>query len=746
MVKAGFRMRPLRAAVLAACMCMPAMTHADDQGSAVTTQDVSVLGQGQTREVQTLTQAQLQQLAPGTNPLQALAVLPGVQYESSDPLGNYEWSAEFNIRGFNQNQLGFTLDDIPLGDMSYGNYNGLDIGRAIAPENLSVVSVAQGIGALGTASTSNLGGTVQFQSADPLDTAHFTAADTGGSANLNRVYMRWDSGTFGASNAAKAYFSYSNNATSKWKGWGDQTQEMFNAKLVYQLGGENKLSFYYDASTRDETDYADYSVNEVNVLGWGQDNYAPNWTRAVNAANGIYSGGVQNLQDPLDAFYYLGRGLRNDELAGATGQFKLADNLRVKAVVYGHMDKGEGDWYTPYVASSPTVPISVRTTEYGIHREGVNASFDWLLGMHDITGGVWIEHNVHDLARRYYAINGPQSTDYFLTNPFYTQFQQEFVTNTRQLYLQDTLSLMDDRLTLAYGIKSQHVSIDSVNQIGGLAAGNITTDGVLPQVSMNYQIDPHNEAYASLGKNMRAFQPGVAGPFSATQAAFDATASSLKPETSTTLDIGVRTHRPGLEASLDLYNVDFHDRLLIIPDCAGIVGCPNSLANVGNVNSRGLEAAVNWSPVAHWSLLNSLTYNDSRYLSNYYAGTTLVNTSGKTVVDAPKLMYAMRLGYEKQGFFANLTGKYTDKRYITYTNDSSVPAFVLFDFGTGYQFKHVGALQDVRAQLNVYNLFNKDYFSSVGTNGFVASDPTGSYYTLQQGAPRMAFISLSGRY
>ena len=713
------------------------------------------MGLGQTREEMTLTQTQLQENAPGTNPLQALAVLPGVQFESADPLGSYEWSEEFNIRGFNQNQLGFTLDGIPLGDMSYGNYNGLDIGRAIAPENISMVSVAQGIGALGTASTSNLGGTVQFSSGDPLDSAHFTASDTGGSADLNRLFLRWDTGTFGSNNAGKAYFSYSNDATNKWKGWGAQTQQLFNAKVEYSLGGENKVSLYYDASTRDETDYADYSLSEPGVVGWGQDNYAPNWTRAVNAANapgaygngtGGYTGGVQNLQDPLDAFYYLGRGLRNDELVGATAQFKLADNFRIKAVLYGHEDKGEGDWYTPYVPSSPTEPISVRTTEYGIHRGGVNASFDWLLGNNDITGGVWVEHNVNDLARRYYAITGPESTDYFLTNPFLTQFQQEFVDNTQQIYLQDTLSLMDDRLTVAFGAKSQHVSIDSTNEIGGLAAGNITTNGILPQASMNYQIDKHDEFFASLGKNMRAFQSGVSGPFSATQSAFNATAASLKPETSTTLDVGVRTHRQHVEASFDVYNVDFHDRLLIIPQCAGIVGCPNSLANVGGVNSKGMEAALNWMPVQNWSLLNSLTYNDSQYQSNYYAGSTLVNTAGKTVVDAPKLMYSLQLEYHQEGFFANLTGKYTDKRFITYTNDAAVPSFVLFNFGTGYQLKHVGAVEDVRAQLNVYNIMNKDYFSSVGTNGFLASDPTGAYYTLQQGAPRMVFVSLSGRY
>src|SRR3546814_9991705 len=52
--------------------------------------------------------------------------------------GAYEWSQRLSIRGFNQNQLGFTLDGIPLGDHSYGNVNGLHVNRAISPENVEI--------------------------------------------------------------------------------------------------------------------------------------------------------------------------------------------------------------------------------------------------------------------------------------------------------------------------------------------------------------------------------------------------------------------------------------------------------------------------------------------------------------------------------------------------------------------------------------------------------------------------------
>ena len=128
-----------------------------DDNDASTLDTISVVGTGQTRQVQSLGKDDLAREAAGASPLKAVAKLPGVNFQSADPWGNYEWSAKLSIRGFSQQQLGFTLDGIPLGDMSYGNHNGLHVSRAIISENVGRVDVAQGSGALGTASSSNLG-------------------------------------------------------------------------------------------------------------------------------------------------------------------------------------------------------------------------------------------------------------------------------------------------------------------------------------------------------------------------------------------------------------------------------------------------------------------------------------------------------------------------------------------------------------------------------------------------------------
>jgi iron complex outermembrane recepter protein len=169
-------------------------TQFADAGQATEAGDIVVLGFGQSRQVQSVSADDIARLTPGTTPLKAVEKLPGVNFQSSDPFGAYEWSTRISLRGFNQNQLGFTLDDVPLGDMSYGNYNGLHVSRAIISENVATVNVAQGAGALGTASTSNLGGTLQFVSRTPGDTFDFAASGTYGSNNTIRGFARVDSG------------------------------------------------------------------------------------------------------------------------------------------------------------------------------------------------------------------------------------------------------------------------------------------------------------------------------------------------------------------------------------------------------------------------------------------------------------------------------------------------------------------------------------------------------------------------
>jgi iron complex outermembrane receptor protein len=65
----------------------------------------------------------------------------------------------------------------------------------------------------------------------------------------------------------------------------------------------------------------------------------------------------------------------------------------------------------------------------------------------------------------------------------------------------------------------------------------------------------------------------------------------------------------------------------------------------------------------------------------------------------------------------------------------------------GYNREELGALKNLKAQLNVSNVLNSQYYASIGTNGYHASDPLSvNNNTLQVGAPRSISGTVSVRF
>jgi iron complex outermembrane receptor protein len=475
------------------------------------------------------------------------------------------------------------------------------------------------------------------------------------------------------------------------------------------------------------------------------DNYARDWTRAIRAGFGQFSGGVNSLDDA----YYLGRGLRDDNLYAVNTDIAIGDGGSFKAQVYRHTNEGQGHWVTPYSPSSPTLPLSLRTTEYTIDRGGLTAGFELPFGVHTLSFGLWHEDSDHNLQRNFYFLNAdtPPNRGYFYRSPDLRVFEQDFDSRTQVWYLNDRIALMDGRFTIDAGFKALDAEIEAVNRRGTRAQGRIEAkDSFLPQLGLRFEVAPGFELFGSYAENMAAFRAGVNGPFSASQSGFNAIRDTLRPETSTTFEGGLRYGNEAFQSSLTLYRVDFEDRLLTISQCAGIVGCPSVLANVGDVETSGAEAAIDWRLGGGFSLFGSLSWNSSEYASNYLDGTTLVPTDGKTVVDTPEMLANVELRYAADAFEARIGMKYTDERFITFVNDSRVPDYWVTDASVSYRFGDLGLAKDLKATLNVTNLFDEDYFASVGTNGFVARDPQGLNYTLVTGAPRQVFLTLEASF
>jgi iron complex outermembrane receptor protein len=756
---------------------------ASQQPKILRTETITVTAPGEIRTEQSVSEATIREAAPGTSPIAIVSQLPSVDYTSADPYGSYEWAVRISVRGFNQNQLGFTLDEVPLGDMSYGNWNGLHISRAIIDENLGRAVISQGTGALETASNSNLGGTVQFYSADPSDKRSFTVDQSFGSYNAYRTVGRFESGLLGGK--TKFYFVGANQLSDKWKGQGDISQSYWqlNGKLVHYFGNKGVFTAYVDYSNRHETDYQDLSKVYVQKLGYNWDNYG-DWAQSIQAAYATqasyylsndggcdgnltgtgysFPGAAATLsgpagQDPCDAAYYAGAGLRKDVLGYVSYKAALTDKLTWKTTAYGHGNDGIGLWFTPYTPSPSGSPISMRSSEYGIQRGGFLSSVSYETSRNKLEGGMWYEHENFTLARRFYstAVDAPaQSLDSFPKNPFATQWAYDFTSDVIQVHLQDQFKVTNSLLVSA-GFKTLYTILDGelgphLGDASQYAQGSLTAGKpFMPQFGANYKLDKNSEVFGDASYNVRTYVAGGysfgTSPWGAVQSDFDSLKKTLNPETSWTEEVGYRYTGPKASVQASYFHVNFSNRLLAVD--SGIQGAPSKLGNVGGVTTNGVDIAAVTPLCNGFSLYNSVTWSRSTYDDNVN-DPTYVNypIKGKLAVDAPEFLYKTELSYRNKGLFSHIGADYMSKRYYSYDNTGSVDGRFLSNFAAGYNRESVGPFDNLKFQLSIYNLFDEKYYSSIGTNGFVPSDPTGEVQTLQVGSPRTFVGSLSMRF
>lgn len=724
--------------------------------------EIVVYGKGEVRQVTEISADDIQVTTAGSSPFIALRKLPGVNFQSADPFGVYEWSTRITLRGFNQNQLGFTLDGVPLGDMSYGNTNGLHISRAIIADNIGSTRVSQGAGALGTASTSNLGGTLEFFSRDPQDELGIAGNVTYGDSNTFRAYGTLDTGDLGG---VKAYVSAAHIDAEKWKGFGTQRSTQVNAKLVADVSPSTTFTAFVNFSDRKENDYQDLSLSMIDRLGYDWDNISDNWPLAVQLAfiganrgdTGVvvgpntfgttYPAPIQSIDDA----YFDAAGLRRDWVGSARIDQQLGDNVKLGLQGYFHTNKGQGSWITPYRASPGGLPLSLRTTEYEMERIGVLGDLEAALGAHTVRVNLWYENNDFEQARRFYTIGTsltePSTTALtYQSDPFFTQWNNAYNTRTFQYAVQDQWDVTD-ALSITAGFKGQVVKLEAtpINPTPGpLALGEIKSEDLfLPQVGVLYTLGGGNEIFASFTQNQRAFiASATSGPFATSAAGFAALRDQIKPEQTDTFELGFRFGEGQLTGVIAGYLVNFSNRLLAIPQGPGIVGNAALLSNVGDVRSVGVELGVQWQPVPDFTVTGSYAYNDNSYRDDVVnqSGTVVQAIKGRTVVDSPESIANLELAYDDGQFYARANANYTSQRFFTFSNDQSVDGRVLVDALIGFRLQSDNRFLDGLAiEGTVTNLFDEEYVGTIGSNGFGFA---GDNQTLLAGAPQQFFVTL----
>jgi iron complex outermembrane receptor protein len=777
-------------------VCLPAL--AEDAASQPTAdnndmQEIVVTTEKTTRSSVALGGPEVQKLLPGDSPLKAVETLPGVIYETADPWGNNEQNESLVIHGFTTQQLGYTLDGVPLGDQQYGNYNGLSPSRALSSENISRVELASGAGSLGVASTSNLGGAIQTFSSDPLQTRTADLRETGGSYDTTRTFARFDTGQFGNGNSA--YLSYLHQDARAWDFDGHQKGDQVNLKLVHE-DSVGKLTVFadYDYKVEPNEDATSFGNQQT-----ATSTYFP-YTRPYLYSN--YSAGLAYLNSAgaPPAIYgnnfsnYFSAAQRQDGLAYLNYDWHLSDGVTWSNQVYWHNDSARGIVAGPvnqaglpglfaiYFPGQNLVDTfggtgyEVRTTEYEIHRAGERSTLDWQLGDHHIEAGLWYEHNDSAQGRRWYPFSAYNNdlTPYDIPeHPAFTQYDFIFSTRDVQPHIEDQWQVLPTVLlqagwkaslqTASNTLPVQQLNLPATNPPVHYPVGSITSDNwFLPELGAIWDVTPGQHLFFNFQKNLRQFIPYGAGsnfygasPWSlGSQAAFDQFKSTVHPETSLTYDVGLRSNYDlnwgaltSVDGQINYYHVNFSNRLLNIATYSFINPNPAILVNVGGVTTNGVDLAETLHFGAHLRFYNGISYNKSTYDSDYSTVSggvsTAVPIADKQVPLTSKWLYKTILSTNWGPFEAQVNGDYVGRRPVTYLNDMSVGGTFLTGLEASYVFNQpfgAGVIEDIKIAANVTNLGGIR-----GVSTAVVTSNSGGYQAYPI-APRMGFLTVSAQF
>jgi len=765
-------------------------------------EDVVVTAARTTRSAVSLSGGEVQKILPGANPLKSIETLPGVVFQTADPWGVDEQNEEVFVHGFSTQQLGYTFDFVPLGDQQYGGYNGLSPARAVTSENVSRVELSSGAGALGTASTSNLGAVIETFSRDPARQFGAEARETLGSYDTTRTFLRLDTGdVFGGD----AYVSYAHQDARAWDFDGHQTQDQVNAKYKHE-DAHGTLTAYLDYSNKtfpneDAISYGNQQTTAAQgFIPYTRPYLYPNFSQVST----YYTLGTPPAAQGNNFSNYFSAEQREDILGYAKYDYRFNDSLTWSNQVYGHYDYGRGIVAGPVnnaglpalfatyypslvVGGSATSPgslkniigvfggsgLEVRTTEYHINRWGEISTLDWQLGQHSIELGLWYEHNDEGQHRVWYPFSSANND----TSPYdtpkgpaaFTQDAVDFSVDDAIIHLQDQWRVLPT-LLLQAGFKSSLQTATGtvlIQQIeaapNGFPSGTIVSNnGFLPEVGGVFDITAHEQLFANVQQNLRQFIPySQGGNFYGTspwnlgnQAAFNLFKSTVQPETSWTYEIGARTKRSldfgfitGIEGQANYYHVDFSNRILNIAPYNFINPAPSILVNVGGVTTDGvdLEGTVHFG--RHFSLYDALSYNTSTYNQDYNSGISnghpiVVPIAGKQVPGEPDWLNKTIVSTSWGPFEAQINGDYMGKRFATYLNDLSVPSTFLVGLEASYRFDSLPLawVRSAKFSLNATNLTGKK-----GISTLVITSASGGYqgYPI---APRMLFATLQADF
>jgi iron complex outermembrane receptor protein len=814
--------RSLIAALLAsAAMSLPAMAQ---QATDKPTTDIGKIGiegtastapgagniivEDSPKQRSTVTEAAIARQPASSNVFQLMKHAPGVNAQSTDGTGLF--GGQLSIRGFNSDEIGFTVAGVPVNDS--GNY-AVFPQEYVDTENLQEIDITQGAPDPDQPQGGAVGGAASIIPQEPTDKFRMKIVQSIGQLGFFKSFGRIDTGKI-AGTELKAFLSYSKAQTDRFDaGKLGADRDHIDAGAVWESSGGSKFSFYsiYNSAIN-------YSYRSPTLAQYGQYGRAfanePNFIPFAAAKNGtVQNQGATvagatsiNLGQPYQYTNFQGFRVNpfNNEIASFTADIKLLDNVQLSIQPYYWNGYGNGGGFATIGEAAGNTNLGVKagtdlngdgdkidTIGYyrpsitSTERPGVNTKLTYQpLDWDTIRVGLQFDHSRHHQTQPFEVIDQGSGQVNVWANDGVTLLQQntgivgDAVQGRNQLtyndttvaFLQNTASFLNDALKLNTAIKRQevlrsgHNGLPRIIALGNPAYINPEADYVnyLPEADISYQINPTMQVYTSLQKTARApsnftlyegggaITPSVLG-----------TIGDQVQETSWNLDVGYRYHDSNIIAGIDFFGKNFSNRQLnfTLPNDP----TTTSDINAGTVHGRGISVEVGTAqPIFGFNFYASGTYDKETIQSDLQVLKGTVPTRGKVYPNSPRWIASIVAEYSPDflpGAFINLSPQFTSSRYSTLVNDQKLSGFTQVDLSAGYQFPEdtFQLLHNAKIQLNVVNLLDRDYlFFGYGasSSGIYSKSFTSNGVnfnnpttpTYSVGAPRFLSVQLTSEF
>ncbi|HAE29415.1 MULTISPECIES: TonB-dependent receptor domain-containing protein [Hyphomonas] len=749
---------------------------------------VIVVGQQQTYSSAESTEAMALQQAPVTSVLAQIDNLPGVQVQEGDAFGFDDWSTGVAVRGFQNNlgeqQVGITIDGMPNGGSNYGG--GAKANRYIDTQNAGAIEVSQGTADIASRTNDALGGTLNFTTQNPLDERRVRVSASLGDFDSQRFYGRYDSG-FLSDNKTKFWVSLSTqSATDHVNQSADNSRDHMAAKLQTEQFGIDWTSYLAYDDTH-ENNYqrlfspADFAANP------NSDGLTAEWT-GVPYIDQLYRKAWGTLR--TNTFFYLkgekevfdgfkvdagvyrhdndGRGDWVPQYVVNVGQYGMSTVPLVtftdpagspltptpgcvSSITYPY--GGAGPEYDPACFPANSIPVSsYRHTHYQKERTGAYADFEWQTPIgqtvdNTLRGGLWYEDATRYEYRDWHKlIDSRVGADYDYT-AYWVQYNREFPQSTFKWYLEDVVKVSDFSFRL--GMKQFSNEIERADNFAPNDAAlnfKVSTDSDVlfsGGAAWTPSAVPGLEVFAGYAENFKAIPDTVLEVL--------APGGTPDPETSENSEVGVRYSGQRFRGSLVYFDSTFDNRLLAVANQTvnGIdylEASNGGYINGGGIESSGFEASGEFRATDNLSFFASYTgISDANILGSGIVtqdaatGLTVLDSNGNIVSTVvgnqvpgiAKNMAVVSADYTDGNFFAGLSTKWVDDRFVDVGNTWTAEGYYDADLYAGISGEAISDdLSNLDFRLTVNNLFDGDWLAGISGGGAWISAPRTVVFTV----------------